>query len=419
MSNRTLIVHLSSLTYLLLCLILSVWALRSFNNKLDQSTGPLSLSGLLIGHIVPLIAASFILAALFALFSRHHSFALVRFVSIAIFFVLPAMLIALAIRSSSHSTEAPRFAAALSVPMLAIAGLLIGTYIYARFIEPYRPQMSFYKVSSKKLAGLKQPLRIVVLADIQADHLSDYEQSVFNKTLQLKPDLILFAGDYLECPDRLAYQVQAKKLSRMLSDMNFQAPSGSFAVTGNAEAYFGATCFDRTSVQWLPDRSVIIERDGVSINLTGLSIWNSDDLSGHRQVVLAHLDSSQFNIVLAHMPNFVMDLKQQHYVDLCLCGHTHGGQIRLPYIGALATACRIPRSQASGHHRINGTDLIMSRGIGVERNWAPRLRFLCPPEIVVVDLMPLEQNSAVQNAGQDALTVKYQSLTFSKKVLAG
>ena len=72
-----------------------------------------------------------------------------------------------------------------------------------------------------------------------------------------------------------------------------------------------------------------------------------------------------------------------------MAGHTHGGQVRLPLIGPLKTSAKIPRHWAAGLTDIGGgRRLVVSRGIGMERLWAPRLRFLCRPELVILDVVP-------------------------------
>jgi uncharacterized protein len=90
--------------------------------------------------------------------------------------------------------------------------------------------------------------------------------------------------------------------------------------------------------------------------------------------------------VLGHCPQFAMGNVE---ADLLLAGHTHGGQVRLPWIGPLTTGCAVPRSWAAGLTELpGGRKLIVSRGTGMERGCAPRIRFLCRPELVVIDLVP-------------------------------
>ena len=82
-----------------------------------------------------------------------------------------------------------------------------------------------------------------------------------------------------------------------------------------------------------------------------------------------------------HTPDLV-ETAAELGVDFYLAGHTHGGQIRLPWLGALMTAPKYGKQYEAGLYRIASTQLYVSRGIGMEGLGMPRVRFLCPPEIV-------------------------------------
>ena len=379
----------SVIVYILLCLIASGFTAQHFYARLPALSGTAGVIGVLTVHLIVTILFALLLAVCFTVLLHSKIFAMTRFVAAALFFVLPLVLIMflVAIWLSGHPRLSTASHVILAQILLIPGALLIGTYIYARFVEPYRLETTFYQWHSPKLVGLDHPLRIVLLADIQTDQVGACEKKVFAKTMTLKPDLILFAGDYLQCLDRESYRCQAEKLSKTLTESNLTADLGVFAVVGNSEVLNGTDCFDRTSVQWLIDRSVILEHANIRLCLTGLSMGNGSTCEPTAPSPLENLDRSVFNIVLSHYPDFVLDLPPDHAVDLCLAGHTHGGQICLPFIGALFTVCRIPRAQASGWHQINGTSLCISRGIGMERGYAPRLRFLCRPQIVVIDLL--------------------------------
>ena len=122
------------------------------------------------------------------------------------------------------------------------------------------------------------------------------------------------------------------------------------------------------------------EIDAVIVHITGLGVDDSFDST------LRVPASDRFHIVLRHAPNFALGDVQ---ADLLVAGHTHGGQVRLPWIGPIFTFSTIPRSWATGATRLSGGRwLVVSSGVGLERGSAPRLRFLCRPEIAVIHVEP-------------------------------
>ena len=79
--------------------------------------------------------------------------------------------------------------------------------------------------------------------------------------------------------------------------------------------------------------------------------------------------------------------------DLMIAGHTHGGQVQIPYLGPVFTFSRVPRLWGAGglFKFDSGKHLIISRGIGMERGYAPRIRFFCRPQLIFLDLLPLKK----------------------------
>jgi predicted MPP superfamily phosphohydrolase len=92
-------------------------------------------------------------------------------------------------------------------------------------------------------------------------------------------------------------------------------------------------------------------------------------------------------LVMGHAPEFMLSAAELDVPLVLLAGHTHGGQVVLPLLGPPLTLARVPRRLARGGlHRIGESWACVSRGIGMERGHAPRIRFLCRPELVVIDL---------------------------------
>lgn len=115
----------------------------------------------------------------------------------------------------------------------AVAAVTIVTVgIDAFFIEPTWLEVTHIELQSSKL---REPLRIVVIADLQTDVVGPYERQVLQRALSEKPDLIFLAGDYLQTYDRQRALQLRRELNELLVELNFHAPLGVYAVGGNVE----------------------------------------------------------------------------------------------------------------------------------------------------------------------------------------
>jgi len=255
-------------------------------------------------------------------------------------------------------------------------GLMLPAVAYEAFVvEPHALSVTHHTVSSRKV---RAPFRIVVMADIQTDHVGDYERDVFERAAAEKPDLVLLAGDYLQ----LSGQPFEQERDRLQELMRMLKPRlGVWAVEGNVEPRDWSRLFEGTDVRVFNTTQGEALSDGIAI--TGLTLDDSFNVN-----IEVPPRGANFHIVLGHAPDFSLGNVP---ADLLIAGHTHGGQVQLPLIGPLLTLSRVPRPWASGRTTLPGNrTLIVSRGIGMERGYAPRLRFLCRPELVVIDVVPRE-----------------------------
>jgi uncharacterized protein len=256
--------------------------------------------------------------------------------------------------------------------VLGICLLLAGLDAFC--LEPHWIEVTRISIPSGKL---QKPIRVAVVADLQTDQLQRYEEHVFELVAAERPDLILLAGDYLHIWSFTEYVTAKEKLNALLWRAHLEAPLGIYAVRGNVDWDDWPQLFAGLPIEtFRTTRS----RDLGQVILTGLTL---DDSCNPALSVSAQ---DKFHIVVGHSPNYSLG---QVEADLLIAGHTHGGQLWIPLFGPVFTLSQVPRSWASGMTVIApGRHLIVARGIGMERGNAPRMRFLCRPELLILDLVP-------------------------------
>jgi predicted MPP superfamily phosphohydrolase len=270
---------------------------------------------------------------------------------------------------------------------VVVLGLLLAPVgAYASFVEPSRLVVEEATVELAPERAGRSAVRVAVIADLQFDRLGAHERDAVARAMVERPDLILLSGDYHQgSPESFERALpQLRALMRTL-----RAPGGAFAVQGDVESMAKARAvFAGTGVRLLADEATTTRVRDRTISIAGLRLnyrgTSARELSRRFEARPATHD---LRLLLAHRPDAVLGLSPDTRVDLVVAGHTHGGQFQLPLIGPLTTASDVPRDVAAGGlHSLDGRRVYVSRGIGVERNQAPRLRLGAPPEISVVTL---------------------------------
>jgi predicted MPP superfamily phosphohydrolase len=296
-----------------------------------------------------------------------HLFRAIRLWSWAIFVHVPLLLLAAAWLFGRGRKAS---AAACVVLSVAIAGVGIDAF----FLEPHDLEVTHTTVPTAKIT---KPVRIVVVADIQVDSVGDYERRALAAAMAEKPDLLIFAGDYVQEPYPEEHRRLIAAMREALLSAGIRAPLGVYAVQGNVDDEDWERMFDGTGAVTFPTTRTVTAGE---LSVTGLSKNDSFAASAGFE------PGPGFQVVVGHAPNFA---RRSNGGDLLIAGHTHGGQVRLPIIGPLMTLSKVPRSWAAGMTGLgNGRVLYVSRGVGMERGAAPRLRFRCRPELAVIDVVP-------------------------------
>jgi predicted MPP superfamily phosphohydrolase len=206
---------------------------------------------------------------------------------------------------------------------------------------------------------------------------------------ELAPDVIVLTGDYLNLSrvyDTHAH-AEARRLLARLAEI---APVPIYAVTGSPpvdRTEVIPSIFDGLPITWLQDETDELSVNGHALQVAGLRCTRERRHDGPRLLNLLEGDTGEaFTILLYHSPDLIPQAVEAG-VDLYLCGHTHGGQIRLPFFGALITSSDFWKRYEMGRYEEGDTTLYVSRGLGMEGKGAPRARFLAPPEIVLWTLL--------------------------------
>ncbi|MBI5030215.1 MAG: metallophosphoesterase [Chloroflexi bacterium] len=277
--------------------------------------------------------------------------------------------------------------AALPFPWNWIAQV-VGTalVIYGFWIEPHRIVVTRQTLASSKLPKDSPPLKVLHLGDLHVERVTDRERQLIETTKKLKPDVILFSGDFLNLSnihDPVAWE-HARQVLRELT-----APLGTFIVTGSPPVdqpqVIKKLLNGLDHIRWLANERISINHHGESIDIVGITCTHNPRIDRVSLDDILHGDPDPFTILLYHTPDLAPDAAQQG-VDLQLSGHTHGGQVRLPFFGAIYTSSLYGKRFEVGRHQLDNTTLYVSRGIGMEGEGAPRVRFLCPPEVTLWEI---------------------------------
>lgn len=265
---------------------------------------------------------------------------------------------------------------------------------YVTHVEPERLVIRRVRLETPKLS---QPVSILHISDIQAGEVGEYQEAIFERIEALEPDLILNTGDFLQVVPPATFESEWPKLHAMIERVNPRL--GTYAVFGDTELDSSIRMHlhriqpgELEPLVMLASKSVAIETGGGRISLHGLTLFQSKSGQWAARSVQPWLDASDpedFLILLGHAPDYALALKEAP-IDLCLAGHTHGGQVNLPFYGPLVIDSKVPKEWARGFRRVGIPYLNVSAGAGSNRRHGlPPLRFNCPTEMTLIELVPM------------------------------
>jgi len=270
--------------------------------------------------------------------------------------------------------------------ILAGAILATGGYGYARFIEPKRLSLTRQSILHNKIPNSFNGKKIVQFSDTHLNEFFTIErlEEIVQSINAQKPDIIVFTGDLIDEANRYS---RVEEIVPVLQKLT--APLGKYAIFGNhdhggygTDIYAeimnssGFTLLQNQAVDVVNDQQEKIVIAGIDDLILGRPDWER---------TLGAVNSDTFTILLAHEPD-ALHFAKHFQVHLQLSGHSHGGQIKIPFFGPLYTP---PYAEDfhEGIYEVDQTILYVNRGLGTTR--LP-YRFLSVPELTVFTLQSHE-----------------------------
>lgn len=273
---------------------------------------------------------------------------------------------------------------------LAVLGVSSGGYVYANKIEPSLLDVQEQQMKHPLIPTAFNGLKIVQFSDTHLGfqyNLSQFKGLV-NKINNLRPDIILFTGDLMDEPNKYT---EINKLVGLLDKLH--APLGKYCIFGNHDhGGYGSDIYrnimETTNFIVLMNEAKEIKlKDGSTIYLLGID----DAMLGKPNLPLAikNVPRDSFKILLSHAPDLAESAA--HYpIHWQLSGHSHGGQVKLPFIGPLIIP-PFAKNYPEGLYFIGDDQkftLYVNRGIGTTR--LP-FRFMSKPELTIFTLLSSEE----------------------------
>lgn len=265
--------------------------------------------------------------------------------------------------------------AVLRIATGVAAGLFVGEAAYGSLYERQRLGVTRADVPCVGLPTALDGLRIGLITDTHHSAFTSLpfiEQAVDLLRAEA-PDMVVLGGDYVTRRDRRYITDAAVPFAGL------RTPHGTFGVLGNHDDGINVPrALERADVIVLDDARTRLSVRGETIDLVGVNFWTRT-LTEIRRVARGH---APFTIMVAHDPRRLREAAALG-IPLVLSGHTHGGQISLPMVGAIA-AQKYPVAEGLGRDR--DTVLFVSRGVGTV---LVPCRIDCPPEVAVLTLRQL------------------------------
>ena len=249
-------------------------------------------------------------------------------------------------------------------------------YSYTTYISTVKIGVREYRVKSKKIPDSLSGLKIIQLSDLH------FGSTMFNENVKeiekiinkRNPDIVVFTGDLINKD----YKLESKEQEKLISYLkNIDASLGKYAILGDEDNESVSTIFNQSDFTILRNEYELIYKDNNdSIILIGLTTKNQDIDKAYSYFKEENHNSNIYTITLTHKPDTADEIIT-HGADLILAGHSHNGNIRIPFINYPLYQYEGAKNYNQDYYKIDNTKLYVSSGLGTTNGF----RLFCRPSI--------------------------------------
>ena len=250
-------------------------------------------------------------------------------------------------------------------------------FTYTTYISTVKIGVREYRIKNKKIPEALNGMKIIQISDLH------YGSTMFNNNVRSlqkmvnkrKPDIVVFTGDLIKKDYKLSSKEQEKLINYL---KNIDASLGKYAILGNEDNELVSTIFNQSDFTILRNEyELIFKNNNDAILLIGLTTKNQDIDKAYSYFKEDNHNSNIYTITITHMPDVADELVSTYQTDLILAGHSHNGNIRIPFTKYSFFKYDGAKKYDQDYYKINNTRLYISSGLGTQDGF----RLFCRPSI--------------------------------------